>query len=125
MKILICGDRNWSDKEAIRRVFSYFGIKPTDTLIEGEALGADTLAREVAQEKGCSIDPHIPKWSDYGKAAGPMRNREMLDEEPDWVVGFHDDISHSKGTKDCLNEAARRGTAVYVYTHEKGIEEYA
>jgi hypothetical protein len=38
----------------------------------------------------------------------------MLDTKPDLVIAFHEDIESSKGTKDCIKEARRRGIAVDV-----------
>jgi hypothetical protein len=42
-------------------------------------------------------------WANHGKAAGPIRNRKMLDLKPDLVLAFHADLTNSKGTKDCSN----------------------
>lgn len=37
------------------------------------------------------------KWNEHGKAAGPIRNQQMLTEgKPDVVFAFHDDIASSK-----------------------------
>jgi hypothetical protein len=50
------------------------------------------------------------KWEKYGLAAGPIRNQEMLDTyKPDLVVAFHNDIEHSKGTKDMITRAMNYG----------------
>ena len=38
-----------------------------------------------------------------------VRNKKMLDMNPDLVIAFHDDIENSKGTKDCIKEAEKRG----------------
>lgn len=40
----------------------------------------------------------------------------MLDEKPDLVVAFHDALHRSRGTKDCVEEAQRRGIPVRVFT---------
>jgi len=39
----------------------------------------------------------------------------MLDEKPDLVIAFHPNLAESKGTKDCVNEAKRRGIPVEVH----------
>jgi hypothetical protein len=59
-----------------------------------------------------------PLWNRAGtekhsKAAGPIRNNEMLDTCPDVVIAFWDGVS--KGTKHAIGEASRRGLAVEVY----------
>lgn len=52
-------------------------------------------------------------WKKHGKKAGPIRNSEMLKKEnPDLVVGFHNNIEESKGTLDMLRKAAKAGKTV-------------
>lgn len=120
MRVLICGDRNWADKDLIKH---YLGMLKPSLVIEGECRGADVLAREAAKELGIPVSPHPADWEKYARAgkknpAGVVRNREMLDLEPDLVIAFHDNIDASKGTKDCITEADRRGTPVVLITHE-------
>lgn len=116
MKVLVTGDRNYSDREKVKEILttlvqlnSSMGDHNEIILLHGAAKGADTLAGEV----GASLDFRVvaipADWERYGRAAGPIRNRQMLDEQPDLVIAFHDDIENSKGTKDCLMEAERRG----------------
>ena len=114
MKILVCGDRLWTDKELIRKVLKEY---PVDTIFEGEAPGADTLARIVAGELGITVDPYPALWRLYGNAAGPIRNRKMLDQKPDLVLAFHDNIKVSKGTADTIREARRRGIPWRIVSH--------
>ena len=108
MKVLVCGDRNWTNKEAIRRELSKL---PTDTVvIEGEARGADTLGRIVAEEIGFEFEAYPADWEQYGRAAGPIRNKEMLTEgKPDLVLAFHENIEKSKGTKNMIKIAQKAG----------------
>ena len=110
MKILICGDRNWDDPWAIYDVISK--LDRNTVIIHGAAPGADTLADTIAKKLGFEVIPFPAEWARYGKAAGPIRNRKMLDEEPDKVIAFHNDIENSKGTKDCKEEAEKRGILV-------------
>lgn len=103
-KILVCGDRNWTDKEKIRRVLSEYS---GDVLIiNGGCRGADTLAREVAIELGMEVKTYYAEWDKYGRVAGPIRNQLMLDQEkPNLVIAFHSDLYHSKGTGDMIRRA--------------------
>ncbi len=112
MKVLICGDRRWEDEGTIYRRITKL---PLDTLIiTGGARGADIIARIAAQNLGYPTKTIIAKWWKYGDAAGPIRNREMLDLKPDLVIAFHGDLKNSKGTKDCVNSARRRSIPVEV-----------
>ena len=109
-------DRNWTDRAAIKLWLEVLKEIGYDEVIEGEAKGADIMAREEAEKLGFKIlnrDEHTrgfpAQWDKYGRAAGPIRNRKMLDQQPQLVVAFHNDIEHSKGTADCIKEAKRRG----------------
>ena len=113
MKILVCGDRNWVDKKAIFRELSKY---PRDTIvIEGEARGADSLARVVALGLGVSVERYPANWDKYGRAAGPIRNQQMLDQKPDLVLAFHADLDNSKGTRDMVIRARKAGIEVLVF----------
>ena len=111
MKILICGDRNWTNRDAIYRILYGF---PHDTIvIHGACKGADTIADEIADKMWMDIRTYPANWDKLGLAAGPIRNREMLDKEhPDLVIAFHSNIKESKGTKDMCKEAKRLGVPV-------------
>lgn len=88
-----------------------------DLVIEGEAPGADTLAREAAEYFGIPVLAFPANWQKYGRAAGPIRNTEMLNEgKPDMVVAFHNDYLHSKGTKNMVEQALKRGLKVVIQT---------
>lgn len=121
MKIIVSGDRNWDDPELIARVILLLD-PATDTLIEGEALGADTLARIEAEKRGITVDKTPANWKKFGGAAGPIRNREMLDKGGELVIAFHDDLFHSKGTKDMCNQAQNRSIPVHLIDHRHADE---
>ena len=109
MRVLICGDRNWKDYFFIRKVLSA-RLKPTDLVIEGGARGADTLARTAALSLKIEVMEFPAEWAKYGKAAGPIRNKKMLDVgRPDQVWAFHDNIQGSRGTKNMITLAHQAG----------------
>lgn len=108
--MLICGDRRWTDREQIKR---YLSTLPKDTtIIEGECEGADIISREEAMTLGLKVERYPANWKLHGKAAGPIRNKRMLDDgKPNLVVAFHNDIEHSKGTKNMLKQAKQHGVS--------------
>jgi hypothetical protein len=57
-------------------------------------------------------------WDRYGKGAGPIRNKQMLDENPDieMVIAFHTNLTNSKGTKNMIDRAKRRNIKVCIFT---------
>lgn len=113
MKILICGDRNYSDVVLIEKFISSL---PKDTIIiEGEAKGADSLARDAAIKLGLDVEKYPANWKEQGKSAGPIRNSKMLKEgKPDYVIGYHNDIKSSKGTKNMLAQTIKVGVPTYL-----------
>ncbi len=125
MKVLCCGDRNWNNINIIMEHLMKF---PADTIIiEGEARGADTISRMAAEFLGFKVQKFPADWEKYKSLAingrknpaGPIRNRQMLDEKPDLVLAFHNDIGNSKGTKDCITEAKKRGIEVRLIKEEE------
>ena len=116
MRVLVCGSRDWNDRDMIRAALSRL---PSGTIvIEGEARGADLLARSVAEELGFEVVKFPADWTRYHRAAGPIRNQQMLVEgKPDYVIAFHDDIRTSKGTFDMVNRARGAGIRVMIISH--------
>lgn len=122
MKILISGDRDWTDALPIDVIINGFltlGRRNGEPLvvIHGAARGADSLADTWKVIAGVTMCPFPADWKTYGRSAGPIRNRQMLDEAPDLVIAFHDDLAQSKGTRDCVAEARRRQIPVWVLAH--------
>ena len=114
MRVLITGDRNWSNSLAVADVVRSLHID--DVIIQGGAKGADTEAHKwaLAYERTSITVP--ARWKVYGRAAGPIRNIKMLDDwKPDLVIYFHDNLAASKGTKHMVEEAQRRGFKVESY----------
>ena len=108
MKVLICGSRDWKNREIICSWLSKLQNWRFDTVIEGEAKGADSIARDEAEKMGVVILKFPADWNKYHKAAGVIRNKQMLEEgRPDLIVAFHDNIENSKGTKDTIQQGLR------------------
>lgn len=113
MRVLVCGDRAWTAREMIREVLEQ--ARPT-LVIHGGARGADTLAGEVAEEMDLPVKVFPADWKRYGKAAGVLRNQQMLDEgQPDLVLAFHTDLTCSKGTLDMVRRAKAAGIRFEVH----------
>lgn len=114
MKVLVCGDRNWTDTKKVRERLSQF--PPGTVIIEGECRGADRIAARVALRLGFTVDAYPADWDTHGRAAGPIRNSRMLNQSPDLVIAFHPDIDKSSGTADTVRKARHRRIPVEVIT---------
>jgi hypothetical protein len=80
-----------------------------DVIIYGGAYGADRLAREWAEEHCLGSECYPADWTKYGRAAGPIRNKQMLVEgKPDLVVAF----PGGPGTADMVRQARAAGIRV-------------
>lgn len=83
-------------------------------IIQGGAKGADHAALEFSREfYPIQNLTYNALWNKYGKAAGPIRNQEMLiDGKPDLVVAF----PGGKGTANMIKQATDRKVPTIVIT---------
>ena len=109
---MITGDRNWNDVTTLTTFFTSTLTKkypPTAyAVIHGGCRGVDSIAANVAGDIGYKTCEFPADWSSNGKAAGPIRNKEMIDLLPEVVVIFHTTLSTSTGTKDCVKQVCKR-----------------
>jgi hypothetical protein len=112
---IICGDRNWSYGETIATVLS---VAPKWLIVvNGDALGADYLASLVWRSEYGGHTIEVPAdWDKYGRAAGPIRNKAMLAYRPQFVLGFHEHMERSRGTRSMFNLAQRENIPTYLVT---------
>jgi len=114
MRAIVCGGREFYDAEFLYQELDRIHDKtPFSVIIEGGANGADSLAREWAKSREVEFDEYPAKWKDYGHRAGPIRNRQMLNEaHPDVVIAF----DGGNGTADMKKIARARGVRVLELT---------
>lgn len=115
VKVLVTGSRDWP--YAQRHLIKEALIESNATIVvDGDARGADKHAKWAALELGLERRPYPADWDRYGKAAGPVRNQEMLDKEHrpdepiDLVLAFP--LEASVGTWDMVERAEAAGIEV-------------
>jgi hypothetical protein len=110
MRVLVCGGRDFSDTafayDTLDRLDRELGI---DVVIEGHAPGADRIAGYWARRAGKENRKYVAIWDVHGRAAGPMRNQQMIDDgKPDVVIAF----PGGSGTADMIRRAEAAGVKV-------------
>ena len=114
-RILVTGYRHWKDPAVIYKALtthiadSPFGTNHV-TIVHKNSGGADRTAEKYAVDFSIRSERHVANWRKYGKAAGPLRNQEMVDAGADICLAFLDPLS--VGTKDCLQRAAVAGIPI-------------
>lgn len=109
-RVLVCGSRDWIDETLLNRTLDELDEQERfDLVIEGEATGADTMARNWAERRRIPVSRFPAAWGLHGKAAGPIRNTQMLREgKPDLVVAFPLG-PESRGTANMIGQAEKAG----------------
>lgn len=120
MRVLVCGSRTFSDRTIVWAALGGLDTKDSITVIHGNANGADVLGGEWAcrpnRIPAATVEAYPADWTKHGKAAGPIRNQQMLVEgRPDIVLAFVDKpLAASRGTADMVRRAKRDGIPTYV-----------
>ena len=115
IRIIVAGTRTFSDYELLRNRLDDFISKLKQkhpdkqvVIITGAAKGADQLGSFYARSHNIPLKEFPADWTTYGKAAGPIRNQQMLDyalHEIPVLIVFWD--GESRGTKNMMNIAKR------------------
>lgn len=109
--VLVCGGRDYWDAKVITATLERHK-EDIKTLIHGNARGADSIADNWARSRGVKIIPFPAKWKERGRAAGSIRNTQMLEEgKPDLVIAF----PGGRGTENMVNQAIAAGIPVKDY----------
>lgn len=112
MRVLVCGGRGFADREKLFAVLD--GVhrrKGISLIIHGGANGADAFAGEWATERGVALKVFTAGWEQSGRAAGPIRNRRMLEDgKPEFVVA----TAGGAGTAHMVSLAKKAGLFVRI-----------
>jgi hypothetical protein len=111
VRVLVCGGRDFTNERAVFGALDELNAQrgPITCVIHGDAKGADELANAWAVARGVEWHMFKARWETHGRAAGPIRNRDMLHVgAPDVVVAFHG----GSGTRDMVSQARGAGVEV-------------
>ena len=110
MKIAVVGSRSFNNYARLSHVLNCL-VRTGTVIVSGGALGADAMAERYAREAGLPLEVYQADWKTYGKAAGPIRNQQIVD-ACDIVVAFWD--GKSRGTKNTIELARKAGKPCHV-----------
>ena len=106
IKIIICGSRGFRDLSLVEQKVINLQADCDYVLMTGNARGVDQAAEHQAYISGVYNLQFPADWDKHGKAAGIIRNIEMLDHIPDKVIAFWD--GKSPGTKHMIEQSLKR-----------------
>lgn len=113
MKVIIAGGRDFKDYSLLKRVVNGLRKKLDEdiVIISGAAAGADKLGERYASEYNIKVLQFPADWDTHGKAAGPIRNKQMA-EAGDALIAFWD--GESRGTKSMISLAKKHSLKIKV-----------
>lgn len=113
MKVAVIGSRSFDKYSICEKELDALLPKETTHIVSGGARGADQMAEKYATRHLLDIEIYYPDWNKHGKAAGFIRNKQIV-EASDMVIAFWD--GSSKGTKSSIDYARKFNKPVSIVT---------
>lgn len=112
VKTIIAGSRTFKDYELLREKVNYYRNTHTITeIVSGGAQGADSLGEQYAAEFNLPLKIFPADWGKHGRAAGPIRNKQMA-EYADCLIAVWD--GNSRGTKNMIENMHKLNKHVHI-----------
>lgn len=123
LRVLVTGSRTWPDEHLVRRELARVWTDhggPVVVVHGACAAGADHHAAQwvadmnAAGYDAVSAEPHPANWDAHGRAAGPIRNRLMVEAGADRCLAFIH--CGSRGASNCAQLAETAGISTRRWT---------
>lgn len=119
MWLSIVGSREFNDYVKFCKIMEFIKItylKNIVGIVSGGANGIDSMAEKWAKENSLQLKVFHADWKKYGKAAGPIRNQQIVDFMHRMVAipKIEPDGSYSKGTANSIKLAEKAGKICYI-----------
>lgn len=117
MKVIIAGPRDLSvTHKEIGRAILNSGFDVTE-IISGGASGIDSCAIAFAQNNKVPFSVCYANWQEYGRQAGPVRNREMA-KQADALIIVKRKGTWTRGTRNMHQTALEFALPTHVEDKE-------
>lgn len=115
-RIIIAGGRDFDDYDRLCVFMDQYcldnDLGPDNTdFISGEARGADSMGKQWALSRGYKVMLFPANWTDHGKSAGYIRNKQMADEATALVAWWD---GKSRGTAHMISAMSGRGHPIHI-----------
>lgn len=121
-RVIVTGCRNWNcfdlAMKSLKRMKARYGSDLV--IVHGAASGVDATFGEACAIAGVTCEEHPADWNGKGRAAGPLRNSEMVARGAEFCLAVHRNLAGSKGTGDCVRKCLAAGIPVYLIDREDG-----
>lgn len=114
MKVIIAGPRDFHDWDKFQECVGQLSNFDVTEVVSGEANGVDAMGERWATASGIPVRLFPADWNANGRAAGPIRNREMA-EYADMLLALTYRNKPSRGTSNMIKQAREMGLEVLVY----------
>lgn len=127
-RVIVTGSRTWSDAQVIRlalnEVLEDFprpwvlvhggnGMRRAGGYYGDQPLGADAISDSIWRTWGRPVEVYWARWDELGRAAGPIRNRRMVNDGADLCLAFP--LGESRGTYSTIALAEAADIPVRVF----------
>lgn len=118
MKTIIAGSRTATERHTFMALMSCEWRESITIVLCGMAeSGADLHGKAWAIANKIPVEDYPANWAVNGRAAGPIRNQQMVD-HADALIAVWD--GKSSGTADVIRRARREGITVHVLNYITG-----
>lgn len=116
MRLGVVGSRAFNDYDLLKsKLDKFHEIYGIECIVSGGADGADKLGEKWADENGIEKDIYYPDWKKYKKAAGFIRNEDIV-KNSHRVLAMWDGFS--KGTKNTIELCKKYKIKCYICKYE-------
>lgn len=112
-RVAVTGGRDFDNVSFVESMLEKY--VPDNAIVHsGGCRGVDTIAYEWAKRRGIKQKEFVAEWSKYGRSAGPIRNKTMIEQSSMLLV-----FPGGKGTanaKRCAERLGKRGHRLRLIT---------